>query len=347
MTTATAAQLAPSDHGLARMREAWAVATELAKARLSFLVVLTASVGYIMASGLGIEWLGLVMTSLGVGLAAGSANAFNQVLEVDRDRKMPRTSGRPLPTGRVTPVVAVVYATVIGVAGVGLLAAAVNVAAAALALLNIGLYVLVYTPLKVRTTLNTLVGAVVGAVPPLIGWVGATGTLEPGAWVLAGVLFAWQMPHFLALAWLYREQYAQGGYRMLPQVDPSGRLTGVMSVLYAVALVPITLAAVLTGIAGGLYAGGAVVLGVWLIALGAKLLRHRTAEQARRLFIASVLYLPLLMGLMVIDRSAAPSSRVEQPEPAAATAELSEAAATATPIETGMSPAPILARDET
>ncbi|MFA7236338.1 MAG: heme o synthase [Phycisphaeraceae bacterium] len=297
---------------ITRTRELWTIYMELAKSRLSMLVVMTAAVGYVMAlptamyaAGIG-AWLGLIWTSLGTALAAGSANAFNQIIEIERDRRMNRTRNRPLPAGRIGTRHAVLFAIVIGITGVAMLALQVNTISAALAGATILLYVAVYTPLKPRTTLNTLVGGVVGALPPMLGWAGVTGSIDPGAWVLGAILFVWQMPHFLSLAWMYRDDYAAGGYRMLPGVDDNGRITCGAIMMYALALGPISLAAATVGIAGMIYAGGAIALAIWLIVLAARLMRDRTRDRARKLFLASVMYLPLLMLLLVADRTHLP-----------------------------------------
>jgi protoheme IX farnesyltransferase len=178
----------------------------------------------------------------------------------------------------------------------------VNAPAAALALLALVLYVFLYTPLKRRTPGNTLIGALVGALPPLIGWVAARGTLAPGAWILAGILFLWQIPHFLALAWLYRDDYARGGFRMLPSVDPTGRLTGCAAVVYTLVLWQATVLLTLTGVTGWWYLAAAATLGGALLLAAVHLERERTSAAARRLFIASLVYLPLLLALMLLDR---------------------------------------------
>lgn len=287
-----------------RARELLSIYAELGKARLSLLVVVTAAVGFVMAGATGgpLDWVKLVLVCGGVMLAAGSANALNQLWEAGRDARMARTKTRPLPAGRIGAGHAAAAAAVGGAAGIAMLAMGVNVAAGWLAAINILLYVLVYTPLKPRTTLNTLVGAIVGAIPPVIGWVGATGSFGLGAWVLGGVLFAWQMPHFLALAWLYRDQYAAGGFRMLPAADPTGRLTCTTILMYCTALVPVTMLTTGVGMTGWVYFAGAVVLNGWLILGAARMARELNDANARRLFIASVIYLPLLMGLMVVDR---------------------------------------------
>jgi protoheme IX farnesyltransferase len=186
--------------------------------------------------------------------------------------------------------------------GVVLLAARVNGLAAVLALLAAAVYVLAYTPLKPRSTLCTLAGAVVGAIPPMIGWAAATGSLAPGAWILAAVLFVWQIPHFLSLAWLYRRDYERGGFRMLPVIDESGVLTCRMAVIYSMALLPIGLAATWAGVAGWVYAAGSCVLALGMVAMALRFAVRREDADARRLFLASLVYLPLLLVLLVADR---------------------------------------------
>ena len=206
--------------------------------------------------------------------------------------------------------------------GVTLLAAMVNFLTAGLCLLTILIYLLAYTPLKTRSTLNTLVGGVVGALPPMMGWAAATGSLDAGAWVLGAVLFVWQIPHFLALAWMYRDDYERGGYRMLPSIDPDGGITCRAILLWCLALLPVTLAASWIGITGYIHAVGAVLLGGWMLRLAFALDRRRHVADARRLFIASVLYLPLLMGLMLLDHGSQQpvmhGPAASQPTPAAA-----------------------------
>ncbi len=276
---------------------------ELGKARLSALVLLTTAVGFALGERGSVDWLRLAWTLVGTGLAALGANALNEWLEADRDAQMRRTRQRPLPARRIGRREALLFGIVSGAVGPALLLALVNVAAAALALAALLIYVLLYAPLKTRSVCNTLVGAVVGALPPLIGWVAATGgRTAPGAWILAGILFLWQTPHFLALAWLYRDDYARGGFRMLPMVDPRGHLTGCVVVMYTLVLLALTLLPVLVGMAGWWYAAGALLLGSALVILSAALERRRTDSAARRVFVASVVYLPLLLGLMVLDR---------------------------------------------
>ncbi len=284
---------------------------QLAKFRLSLLVVLTAGVGLVVASHGGVDRARLAWTCLGVALAAFGANALNQVQEMRLDALMERTRGRPLPAGRIGRRAALALGLGWAGGGVALLALLVSGPAAALTLANVALYNLAYTPLKTRSTLCTLVGAVCGALPPLIGWVAAAGTVGLGGWILAAVLFVWQVPHFLSLAWLYRADYERGGFRMLPVLDRAGRVTTRLLVLYALALLPLGVAATLAGMAGRLFAFGSLLLGAWLAATGLRLWRDRSDASARRVFLASLAYLPLLLGLLVAD--AAPRRRPQAP----------------------------------
>ena len=285
-------------------RSAWGVVRaylELGKARLSALVLFSTAVGFVLASGGALDRLRLVLTLAGTGLAALGANALNQWREARPDALMNRTAGRPLPTRRLTGRAALYFGLTAGLSGPTLLVASVDPLAGLLAFAALTIYVWLYTPLKVRTPANTLVGAVVGAVPPLIGLTGACGRLELGAWLLAGILFLWQIPHFLALAWLYRDDYARGGFWMLPRADATGSLTGCAAVVYALVLLQATLVPTLTGLTGWWYGAGAVGLGVGLLAAAVTLERQRTDFAARRLFLASVVYLPVLLGLMLLD----------------------------------------------
>ncbi len=276
--------------------------SRLAKARLSALVLATTAVGFVVAKPGPVAWMTLLWTCIGTGLAAASAAMLNQLAERRRDGQMKRTSGRPLPAGHTTPRTVFIAGVLTGYAGCALLAVAVNLPSAAFALANILLYVLLYTPLKPRTTFNTLVGAVAGAIPPMIGWVGATGSTAPGAWALFAILFVWQIPHFLSLAWMYRADYALGGFAMLPSLDASGRATARACLLSSLCLAPVGLLATMNGVAGYAYAGVAVVLALWLSWLSWRFLQLREDARARRLFLASLVYLPLLLGAMVADR---------------------------------------------
>jgi protoheme IX farnesyltransferase len=274
---------------------------ELAKARLGALVVLTAFVGYVLGARGEVSLRGLTAAVIGTALSAFGANILNQWREADRDSLMLRTRERPLPAGRISHRLAATWGTVTALIGLLILAVGTNWLTTLLSLFVILVYVLVYTPLKVRTPLNTVVGAVCGAIPPMMGWTAATGRLDAGAWILGGILFAWQIPHFLALAWLYREDYARGGFRMLPAVDQEGRLTGRLAFLYAAALLPITAALSAFGVTGGAFLVTSQAVGLAFVGLGWVFLRARNQPAARRLFLASILYLPVLLGLMVID----------------------------------------------
>lgn len=276
---------------------------ELAKTRLCALVLVTTLVGYLLASGADLAWSRLGWTLLGTALASLGANALNQCMEAPRDARMERTRGRPLPSGRLRHARAMVFAVTSSTSGPLLLWITVNALTALLAAICLLLYVAIYTPLKTRTPLCTLVGAVVGAIPPVMGWTGATEQVGPAAWILAGILFCWQIPHFLALAWLYRDDYARGGFRMLPVADPTGRLSCRVMILYSLMLLPLGLTATLVGLSGLAFAGASLVLGGGLLALVLRLYRERTGPNARRVFLASVAYLPLLLGLMVWDRT--------------------------------------------
>jgi heme o synthase len=276
---------------------------DLTKARLSALVVLTTAVGFIVASPVGIEWTTLLWTVLGTALAAGSASAFNQLAEHRRDSLMHRTRTRPLPAGAIGRMHAFVAAVLMGYLGIAILAIFANLFAAVLALLTILIYVLLYTPLKARSTTNTIVGAVCGAIPPMIGWAAATGSLATGAWVLGAILFVWQLPHFLALAWIYRDDYARGGFVMLPNVDPRGILTAEVTLLTSLMLLPLGLIAMLIGLAGWFYAVGSVMLAMWMTYLSWRFLCQRSDANARKVFIASIVYLSVLLMLFMLDRA--------------------------------------------
>ncbi|MGE5235264.1 MAG: heme o synthase [Acidobacteriota bacterium] len=279
------------------------VLAELTKARLVSLVVVTSAVGYLMASGPAWSLSRLLWTMAGTALAAAGSMALNEWIEAERDGRMERTCRRPIPTGQISRPQALAVGVGIGATGLGLLAWRTTPTSALLGLAVVLVYVLVYTPLKPRTPLCTLAGAVCGALPPMMGWAAFDGSLGFGAWMLAGVLFLWQIPHFLALAWLYRDDYARGGFRMLPVVDRGGRTTVHVVTLYTMALLPVAIASSLAGLTGWVYASGSLLLGAVLLAMGVVLARERSAASARRLFLATLLYLPLLLGLMVADRT--------------------------------------------
>lgn len=275
---------------------------ELTKAKLSAMVVLTTAVGFIMATTGSIDWLRLLWTVIGTALTAGSASVFNQIAEVKLDRLMLRTKERPLPSGALSKRHSFIFAMILGYAGLVILSLLINFAAAGLALLTLLAYVLAYTPLKTRSTLNTIVGALCGAIPPMIGWVAVSGTLEFGAWLLATLLFVWQIPHFLALAWLYRKDYERAGFAMLPVIDKSGQLTARVIVLTSLVLLCLSLTSTVSGMAGWIYTIGSISLGLWLVKLAIGLHINRTDAGARKVFLASLVYLPALLGLMMLDR---------------------------------------------
>lgn len=274
---------------------------ELTKPRLSSFVLLVVALAAWLGSGGAIEPRTLLLAVLGTGLVAGGANAFNMVIERDLDARMARTAGRPIPSGRVDPRDASIFAAALTATGLVLLLGTTPLAAA-LAALTSATYVLVYTPLKRVTTLNTHVGAIPGALPALIGWAAARGQLDLAAWTLFAVVYFWQLPHFLAIAWLYKEDYARGGYRMLPSADPEGHLTGRQALLGALALVPASLLPSLAGITGVLYFAGALLVGAWFVRRAMGFAVRRTAATARQLLRASLVYLPLVLLLMFLDR---------------------------------------------
>jgi len=286
---------------------------ELSKLRLTMLVVVTAGVGYIVAAAGSISGAVLLATTLGTGLLSAAASTLNQWVEIDADTRMHRTATRPLPSGRLSGRAALTFAAVCLFGGTVLLLAGAGALTAGLGVLSFLLYVFVYTPLKTRTTLNTPVGAVVGALPPLMGWTAATGRIEAGGIALAGVLFVWQIPHFLAIAWMYRDDYARGGFKMLPVVDPQGRTTFGLILLYSLALIPVTLLAGVLAGAGWAYPVGAAFLGVVFAWLALRLNAERTRDSARRLFFASLIYLPLLLLLLVLDPTGSDSIGGVQP----------------------------------
>lgn len=276
---------------------------ELTKPGITRLVSLTAAAGFYMAARGGVDVAALVNTVLGTALVASGASALNQYLERDADARMRRTANRPLPSGRITPRQALVFATGLSLFGVAWLLLLVNGAAAVADAVTLLIYVFVYTPLKRVTNLSTLLGAVPGALPVLAGWVAAGGSLgDPGGWTIFAILFLWQIPHFLALAWMFRDDYRRGGFVMLSLDDPDGGRTALQSVNYAFALALVSLAPSFVGLTGRVYLFGALALGAALIAFSASVLRRRGDRDARRLFFASVIYLPLLLVLMVVNK---------------------------------------------
>jgi heme o synthase len=278
---------------------------ELTKARIGVLVLLTTLVGFCMALPAG-EALTTAMPLLfhclaGTALVVAGANVLNQCLEIQHDRLMVRTANRPLPSGRVGAVEAATFGAVCGAVGVLQLSLWVNLTSAALAALALISYVLIYTPLKRVTSMCVLVGAVPGALPPVIGWTAASGELPIGAWLLFGILFFWQLPHFAAIAWQYRSDYQRAGYPMLAVIDPEGSRTNLHVMTHTTALLLVSLMPVHFGLAGPIYGGSAMLLGLAFLATGVWFLRNKTRVTARTHVIASVIYLPLLLVVMMLD----------------------------------------------
>ncbi|MDB5318608.1 MAG: protoheme farnesyltransferase [Phycisphaerales bacterium] len=296
-TANAAAQLDRADETPSRLRDFY----ELTKPRMNFLVVCTTAVGFAMAPHHG-HWVILVHAIIGTALTAASASVLNQLVERAYDALMPRTRNRPLPGGRITPGEALAFGIVLGVIGVGYLLLMVNLLTALLGAFTLASYVWVYTPLKRVTSLNTVVGAIPGAIPPMMGWAAATGALGPEAIALFAIMFLWQMPHFLAIAILYQRDYAAGGFKMLPVIDPKLRLTSRMIVLYGIALIPVSLTPVGVGMAGSVYLAGAVLMGLAFFSYCVSCAVSKERIDARKLFFASIIYLPLLFAVMMIDK---------------------------------------------
>jgi protoheme IX farnesyltransferase len=277
---------------------------ELTKPRMNFLVLVTTAVGFYMAvrPGWG-NWVLLVHTLVGTALAAGGASVLNQYIERGYDALMRRTSNRPLPGGRIAPLEALGMGVCLSVAGTIYLTLLVNPLTAALGALTIATYVFLYTPMKRWTTLCTIVGAVPGAIPPMMGWTAATDALTPEAWALFGILFFWQMPHFLAIAILYRDDYARGGFKMLPVVDEELVVTGRQTILYGLALIPVSFMPAVLRMTGPGYLAAAFVLGLAFLGFGINCAARKRRGDARWLFLVSIIYLPLLLAVMMLDKA--------------------------------------------
>jgi heme o synthase len=274
---------------------------ELIKTRIVTMVLITTSIGFFLG-GHGIhEFLSLFLTLLGTGMAAGGAAALNNYLERESDVHMPRTRNRVLPSGKIEPAHVLVFGILMVLGGVSLLASLVNLLAAFLVLLTAFLYVLVYTPLKRLTWFNTPIGAIPGALPPMVGWAAAAGELSAGAWILFAILFIWQHPHFYAIAWMYREDYRLAGFKMLSVVDPTGRRLFHQAIWFSIVLIPVSMSLTWLNITGSFYLFGAVMAGAAMLASCVMLWNTRTIASARRVLMASVLYLPVLLALIILD----------------------------------------------
>lgn len=275
----------------------------LTKPRLNSLVIVTAGIGYYLGAVGDLRLVGLLEAVLGIALVAGGAAGLNQIYERDTDSLMFRTRSRPLAAQRLTTGEALVFSTVLAVLGLGILAVASNLLATFLALLTLVSYNVIYTPMKRRSQLATLVGAVPGALPPMIGWVAARGALTAEAWALFAIVFVWQIPHFMAIAWLYRADFGRAGFPLLPVVEPTGKTTARQAVLFSLVLVPLSLAPYFLNMSGPAYAVGAAAGSAGLLWLAISFAMSRTDDRARLLFLGSITYLPLLWGMLILDRT--------------------------------------------
>lgn len=275
----------------------------LTKPRITWLILMSTGVGFVFGAKLGWNWWTLFHTLLGTGLIASGTAALNQWWERDADAKMRRTQARPLAAGRLAPGRALLFSTGLSLAGFLELGFGANWLTAALGAFTLATYLFIYTPLKRVSPHSTTLGAIPGAMPPMIGYAAASGTLDANAWILFAILFLWQFPHFYAIAWLYREDYARAGIRMLPVVEPDGESTARRMFWCAVALVPVTLLPAWFGMAGNWYLAGAGIAGVWFTWSTLQILADRTLVRARNVLMTSVLYLPVLYGLLLLDRA--------------------------------------------
>jgi heme o synthase len=283
-------------------RDRIAAYAELTKPRITFLIVLTSAAGFALASPGAVNYSALLSAMFGIALLSSGIATLNQYIERDLDSLMRRTADRPLPSGKLHPNEALVFGWTLTIGAEIYLALMVNPLSALLGLTVIAGYLFAYTPLKTRTTLSTMVGAFPGAVPPLIGWAAARGEIGLEAWVLFAILFLWQFPHFLAIAWMYREDYGRAGILMLPVVEPEGRVTAQQIVVYTVLLLPVSFLPAALGTSGKIYLVGAIVLGLLFLYSSVRAAMSKSRQEAKRLLLASVIYLPLLFILMVVNR---------------------------------------------
>ncbi|MCP4204992.1 MAG: protoheme IX farnesyltransferase [bacterium] len=288
----------PEEPGRSRAHDIW----ELTKPRITFLVAVTAAMGFVLGSSARVDWLACAWTVVGTALVSAGASAFNHHGERRIDALMERTRNRPLPAGRLEPWSAIVLGLGASAAGIVILGWQANPLAALLGAVALVSYVWVYTPLKRVSHLSTLVGAVPGALPPMMGWAAASGGLGPGAWALFAILFLWQLPHFMAIAWMCRNDYARAGLPMLPVVEPDGGSTARQAVLYAAALVPVSLLPTVLGVTGSWYLGVGLLLSLGLLGTAVGFARSVEERTAKRLLLASVVYLPALCLGLVLNR---------------------------------------------
>jgi protoheme IX farnesyltransferase len=296
------AQVAPKETAALGARARMAAYVELTKPRITSLIMLTAAAGFCLGAEGGVNYLLLTHAMVGIGLLASGLGAVNQFMERDLDVLMRRTADRPLPTHRLQPVEALLFGIALIASAEVYLALFTNVLTAVLGFSVIAGYLFAYTPLKTRTTFSTFVGAFPGAMPPVLGWTAARGRVDVTAVVLFAILFLWQFPHFLAIAWMYREDYGRAGICMLPVVEPDGRVTGQQIIAYTVMLVPVSLLPTVLGVSGKVYFVSALILGLLFLASGVRAALSKSNQHARQLLMASVFYLPLLFGVMVLNR---------------------------------------------
>jgi heme o synthase len=299
--------LLPQAAPAAELRQSVSDLLELTKVRITVMVVITAGIGYLLGTraaapgNLAATWLTGIGALLGTALACMGASALNQLFERDTDALMQRTRQRPLPAGRVQPAAALLLAVVLSVMGVAVLGLLTTSIAAAVAAATIFSYAMIYTPLKRLSGTSLIVGAVPGALPPVIGYAAATGQLGLAGWLVFAIMFVWQVPHFLAIAWLYREDYARAGFPMLPVTDPTGTATFTQMILWCLLLLPVSLLPAAVGLAGPLYATIAAVSGLGFLACSVRLMIRRDRTPARIAFIASLIYLPVVLAALVFD----------------------------------------------
>jgi heme o synthase len=284
---------------------------DLTKPRITWLILMSTGIGYFFGLPRAANWweflksiplLSLLHTIVGTALIASGTAALNQWYEREADRKMRRTANRPLPAGKMSASRALVFGAALSVAGFTELWLGVNLLAGLIGAFTLASYLFVYTPMKQRTWWSTTVGAIPGAMPPVIGYAAAAGALPRESWVLFAILFLWQFPHFYSIAWMYKDDYARAGIRMLPVVEPDCRSTARQIVLYGVALIPVSLIPALVGMSGRIYLAGALLLGLWFLYSGVRVALERSLARARGVLVTSVLYLPLIYGLMLLDR---------------------------------------------
>jgi protoheme IX farnesyltransferase len=288
----------------AAAEKSWtAVFSDLVKARLTTLVLLTTAVGFYIGWQGAMNFLLFFNTLAGTALVAAGAAALNQLLERDYDARMRRTQDRPLPSGRLQPATVAIFGGVSSVAGLVYLAVTVNLLTSVLGAVTLISYLFIYTPLKRVTWLNTAIGAIPGALPPLMGWTAARNDLSGEGWALFAILAFWQIPHFFAIAWMYRDEYAKAGFVMLPNVEDGGHRTAQQTVSHALALLIVSLCPFLFKMAGLVYLGGAVVLGAAFLLCAVQFSRQLNLTRARQLFLASIVYLPLLLAILCLDKT--------------------------------------------